>query len=121
MFKALTELIRLYKLLLSQKRAETFPGRSQTASRIRTIARDYNVDPDLAVKVAECESNLNPKAININANGTIDRGLYQWNDYWHPEITDKCAFDIECSTRAFCQAVKDGHLNWWDSSRHCWT
>lgn len=87
---------------------------------IRATAKRYRVDPDLAVKVAECESGLNPLAVNKNPNGTLDRGLYQWNDHWHPKVIDFCAFDIGCSTMVFCEAVKAGHLNWWNATRHCW-
>jgi len=94
--------------------------RQEIIKKIRQIAKEEGVDPDLAVKVAECESGLNPSAIRKNPNGTWDRGLYQWNDYYHPEISDECAYDIDCATRAFCKAVKKGHLNWWSSSKHCW-
>lgn len=78
---------------------------------------------NIAVAVARCESELNPKATNKIGNHpstSTDRGLYQWNDYWHKEISDECAFNPECATKAFCRAVKDGHLNWWNASRECW-
>ena len=113
-------LIRLYKLAIAQNQAEVFPGRSRAISRIRAVALEEKVDPDLAVRVARCESNFKNTAINIISSVSIDRGLFQWNSRWHPEVSNKCAFDIECSTRAFCQAVKDGHLNWWDCSKSCW-
>ncbi len=87
---------------------------------IERIARDEGIDQNLAVRVARCESGLNPMAKNTNSNGSIDRGLYQWNDRWHPEITDQIAFDIEKSCRAFCKAFKDGHLSWWNATRSCW-
>jgi hypothetical protein len=87
---------------------------------IRRIARLYKIDEELAVKVAKCESALNPNAINENNNGTIDRGLYQWNNYYHSEITKEIAFDPEKSTIKFCEAVKNGHLDWWNCSKKCW-
>ena len=92
----------------------------EIAKGIRIIAEEEGVDPDLAVKVAECESGLNPRATNINRDGSVDRGLYQWNDKWHPEISDECAYNRYCATRAFCKAVKSGHLDWWSASKHCW-
>jgi len=88
--------------------------------QIRDIASDEGVDPDLTVRVAKCESGLNCSAVGKNTNGTVDRGLFQWNDKWHPEITDECAFNLECSTHAFCKAFKEGHLSWWDCSKKCW-
>lgn len=97
-------------------------AKSETVEEtIKRIAKDEGIDPCLTLRVARCESGLNPAAKNINTNGSVDRGLFQWNNRWHPEITDEVAFDIEKSTRAFCRAFKDGHLNWWDASKHCWS
>jgi len=87
---------------------------------IRYIAKQEGVDPELAVKVAKCESALSPTAKNINTNGSVDRGLYQINSKWHPEISDQDAYDIILSTRFFCKAFKAGNLNWWDATRKCW-
>ena len=88
--------------------------------QIVDIAKEEGVDPDLAVRVAKCESGLNCLAINKNEDASLDRGLFQWNNKWHPEIDDKCAYDLECSTRAFCKAFKEGHLSWWNCSKKCW-
>ena len=87
---------------------------------IRRIAKEEKVDPDLAVRVALCESNLDPKAWSPVPNRGVDRGLYQINSYWHPEVSDEQALDPEFSTRFFCKAVKNGKLSWWNPSRHCW-
>lgn len=87
------------------------------------ICKEYDVDSNLAIAVASAESGLDPKAINIQGNYprySQDRGLFQWNNYWHKEISDKQAFDPEIATRLFCKAIKDGHLDWWRSSSHIW-
>lgn len=127
MIKLIKELIlkikktlRLLRLQLALKKAEPNPGFEETTKRIRAIANYFEVDPALAVRVALCESSLNPKAMLQNRTGSIDRGLFQWNDFYHPEVSDKCAFNIECSTARFCQAVKSGNISWWDCSRPCW-
>ena len=44
---------------------------------IRRVAKEEMVDPDLAVKVARCESNLNPKVVNINADGSQDKDYFK--------------------------------------------
>lgn len=88
--------------------------------QIRKIAKQECVDPDLAVRVAKCESNLNPSAVNENAPDSIDRGLFQINTKWHPEVTQAQAYDIEFATRFFCKAFKEGHLSWWDATKKCW-
>lgn len=44
------------------------------------IRAKFPEDPDYAVKIAKCESSMNPKAINTkNRNGSVDYGLFQIN------------------------------------------
>ncbi len=102
------------------KRIPKTIGKESVEQTIRRIAKMNGVDEELAVRVAKCESSLNPRAININDPGSKDRGVFQWNDYWHKEITDEMAFDVEIATNLFCQAVKNGNLKWWNASKHCW-
>jgi soluble lytic murein transglycosylase-like protein len=42
----------------------------------------YRISPTLLEGIARVESNLNPKAINKNRNGTSDIGLMQINSAW---------------------------------------
>jgi len=88
---------------------------------IRAKAAAAGVKPDLAVAVAHCESGLNPSATNKNKDGSIDRGLYQWNNKYHPEITDEMAFNPETATDLFLKAIAAGHLSWWSASQKCWS
>ena len=92
----------------------------QVETIIREIAQLEGVDPDLAVRVAKCESSLIPSAINVNKNGSRDRGVFQINDKYHPEVSDEMATDIVLSTKFFCSAFKNGHLSWWDATKECW-
>lgn len=87
---------------------------------IRRICREKGVDEELAVRVARCESGLKPNAVNINTTGSKDRGLFQWNDFYHPEVTDAMAFDPTVATELYCKAIKEGHLSWWNASKECW-
>lgn len=34
------------------------------------------------------------------------RGLWQWTECYHPEISDECAYDVYCSTVSFFEYVK---------------
>ena len=106
-------------LTMSQKKLDA-PPKKTIEQIIRMIAKEETVDPDLAVRVAKCESSLNPKAINTNRDGTRDRGLFQINERWHPQVTDEQAFDPIFATRFFCRAFKNGNLRWWNASKHCW-
>ncbi|MCK4415505.1 MAG: transglycosylase SLT domain-containing protein [Candidatus Eisenbacteria sp.] len=121
----LTTIVLFYfgkKEVVDKIREKHLPeAKSETVEEaIKRIANDEGVDPNLAVRVAKCESGLDPGAININPRGSRDRGLFQINDRWHPEVSDECAFDVERSTRFFCQAFKNGNLSWWDATRKCW-
>lgn len=87
---------------------------------IRKMAADHGVDADLAVRVAVCESSLNPRARNVNRAGSVDRGLYQINNRYHPHITDEMADDPVQAINFFCENVKAGRLWLWNASRACW-
>ena len=102
------------------KQKEEMPRDETIPEMIQRIAKEKGVDPNLALRVAKCESSLNPKATNENENGTIDRGLFQINDYWHRGVTDEQAFDPVFSTKYFCDRVNKGKLSDWDATRNCW-
>ena len=119
--KILNKLIVALGQLLKIKKKKKEYTKEEIKEIISQIAIQYGVAPQLAIRVAECESGLNPDAVNVNPKGSKDRGLFQWNDYWHPEISDECTFDVRCSTEAFCKTVKEGHLNWWNASKKCWS
>lgn len=88
--------------------------------QIRDICKYRGFDADLAVRVAKAESSLCQKAVNINTDGSRDRGIFQINDKWHPEVSDEQAFDIDFSTNFFITAVNNGNLSWWNSSKSAW-
>ena len=118
--RLLVKILGLKIKILELRRKNSLKEEETIEELIRRIAKEEKVDPDLAVRVALCESNLDPKAWNSTSYTGADRGLYQINSYWHPEVSDEQALDPEFSTRFFCKAVKNGHLNWWNASRHCW-
>lgn len=121
----LTTIVLFYfgkKEIVDKRKVKKVNGaKAETVEEIiKRVAKEKGINPDLALRVAKCESGLNPAAVNINTNKSKDRGLYQWNDKWHPEITDKVAFDAELSCCAFCDAVNAGNLSWWNASKKCW-
>lgn len=86
-------------------------------AQIREIAREENFQwPDFLVKLAHCESKLDPKASNSKGNtpvGSTDRGVFQINNYWHKNISDECAYDIDCATRYTIKLINEGKQNLW--------
>jgi hypothetical protein len=87
---------------------------------ITKACEKYGINVSLGIEVATAESSLNPTAINKNTDSSIDRGLYQINSACHPEVTEEQAFNPTFAAEWFCQAVKDGHLSWWNSSKSRW-
>lgn len=57
---------------------------------------------DIIVAIAAAESGFKTNARNVNtdANRTVDRGILQINNYWHPEVSDACADDPACAFQA---------------------
>ena len=92
--------------------------------RIRAEAKKVGFDQiDTLVAIAKCESSLKPECEVLNHdscvnphNKSFDRGFYQISRKYHPEVTDDCAFNLECSTReAIRIATKSGWSQW-----ACW-
>lgn len=62
--------------------------------------------------IIEHESGWNPEEYQYLANDVgIDRGLWQLNSYWYPEVSNSCSYDVYCSTRA---AIKIYRASGWD-------
>jgi len=106
--------------LLLKKNGQPTINQLVTTEIIRKIAKAEGVDPELAVRVAKCESNLNPKAVNVNKGGDRDRGLFQINSKYHPDVSDEDAFDPIFSAEFFCHAFKNNNLSWWNATKDCW-
>lgn len=56
---------------------------------------------DIATAVCLAESSGRPDAYNVNtdAQHSVDRGLWQLNNYWHAEVSDDCAYRALCNAR----------------------
>lgn len=85
--------------------------------KIREIAKEFDFKwTDWLVRLAVCESSLNEKISNSKGNtpvGSIDRGIFQINNYWHSEVSDECAYNLRCSTIWTMQRVNTGYQSEW--------
>ena len=56
---------------------------------------------------------LDPKAVNDNrtwGGKGRDRGIFQISDYYHPSVSDTCAFDFKCNIDyAYRMYINDEH------------
>ncbi len=78
---------------------------------ILRIADEYGINRALMTNMAWSESRFEP----LSDNG-YDRGLFQINRKYHPEVSDECAFDAECAARWTAQRIKDGYSHEWVSA-----
>lgn len=90
---------------------------------IVSFAVIYGFDPLIALKIAECESSFNPKAFNINKNGTVDKSIFQINSI-HQEEAKLNGFDITTPTGNISMAIllmqKNKYRDWY-ASKSCWS
>ncbi len=72
----------------------------------------------MAIAVAEAESGGDPDATDDDANGTIDRGLWQINSV-HAAYSPACDYDPACNASA-AYAISAGGRDWtaWVTYQH---
>ncbi len=72
----------------------------------------------VAVAVAMAESRCDPAARGVNPGHSIDRGLWQINDYYHPDVSDACAYNAQCNANAaFRISDRGGDWSPWSTYR----
>lgn len=85
--------------------------------QIRAIADEMDFKwPDYLVRLAYCESRLDPKALNDKGNtpaNSYDRGLFQFNSYWQKKVSDDCAYDVRCATETTIKMINAGQQHLW--------
>lgn len=91
---------------------------------MRVIGDEFGMtvlQKDLLCDICNCESGFVLTAKLVNSPKSIDRGLFQWNSLYHPDITDEIAYDPEKATRLACKAIKSGKAKtYWSASMSCW-
>lgn len=83
---------------------------------VREEAIKHGVDPELADWIVKKESNYNSKAIGDDGNS---RGLWMISSIYNPQVSDKCAFDVKCSTNWAMKELAAGNKNKWSVVRFC--
>lgn len=68
----------------------------------QTVATRRGPQPQIvvAIAVAMAESGCTPGATNVTTSGSVDRGLWQINSRYHPDVSDRCSFQIQCNANA---------------------
>lgn len=79
--------------------------------QIRKVAAEHNFKwTDYLVRLAQCESTLNPQALGDSGQS---RGLFQIHRGYHPEISDECAFNLRCATEWTMDRINAGYQHEW--------
>ena len=93
---------------------------------IRHWSDKYDVDSKLAIAIATCESDLNPRA---RSPFSTAKGLFQfidgsWKYYglmkWGT-LKGKSVLDYEDNAELAVWVMSEFSTKPWDSSRHCWS
>lgn len=99
---------------LSGESTHPEPKSIQKNSNLPIQDQIRQLEPELAdtlIALADCESDFRPDVRGVVDNR--DRGLYQINSRWHPEVSDDCAFDLVCATRWTAEMIRKGEGHQW--------
>ena len=77
-----------------------------------------NKDVVTGVATALAESNLLADAVNVNDDGSKDRGIWQLNDGRHSEVSDEEAFDPVKATVHAVRIRGDGDWTAWNAYKN---
>lgn len=85
---------------------------------LRSKSIEYGLDPDMVIKIAKCESSLNPNAVSH----TNDHGLLQVNFAAHNGSMQEMGLNIysaEDSTEYGLRLMQKEGVRPWKASAHC--
>lgn len=80
---------------------------------------EHGITPIILESIARVESNLNPRAINRNRNGSVDIGLMQINSGWlktlnvsQKDLLDDACLNTRVGAQILRQCIDRYGLNW---------
>ena len=77
--------------------------------------------PPVFADIARCESNLDPVAVHLNADGSSDHGLWQINDrWWGPMFETLDPYEPADNAAMAAAVYAEQGLAAWEPSRSCW-
>lgn len=85
---------------------------------VKAMIRNAGLDVELASRIIQHESWWQPNNSHLNKDGTLDRGLWMISNYWHPEVSDECAYDYYCSTIQAIRIFKQRGWDEWIAYKH---
>lgn len=109
------------KQVIKPKVKATASGNTDVKQSITKWAKHYGVDPNHLLRIAKCESRLNPKAVNRNyyENGNPS-GLFQHlSGYWPARAAQygrkgASVFDADAQAQVTAAMFAAGQSNLWE-------
>ena len=92
------------------------PSPREVSAYVQSQASEHGVNPLLALWIVKHESQFNPRA---KGDGEASRGLWQISRIYHPEVSDRVAFNVASSTEWSLERIRAGKVNEWSTYRFC--
>jgi hypothetical protein len=94
------------------KGANTAKGMNLMATILQAgFTKGANANMAYAISMAESSGNPGETHVNSDKHRSVDEGLFQLNNYWHPEVDQKRVFDpLYNAQQAF--RISHGGTNW---------
>lgn len=84
---------------------------------IELWANRFKADSQKMLKIAQCESELNPRARNQKSTAS---GVFQFVKQTWMEKCDGNVFDASDNVRCAAELIASGELSHWEESKTCW-
>jgi len=92
------------------------------------LTQQYFGDETLkALAIMSCESDGKITALNVNSDGSKDKGLFQFNSKTEKWLENNIynkeldMYNPKTNIKAAAWVVNNiGNWSWWNSSKHCW-
>ena len=84
---------------------------------VTLMLRRAEIDVEYAHKIIFCESRWDKDTFHINK-GSIDRGLWQINSFFHSEVSKDCSYDPVCATKEAIRIIKTHGWDEWVCNKY---
>lgn len=100
-------------LVVQNSLAETKFHVPTMKEEVLKMVKDAGLNAELADRIIAHESWWREDNTHINKDGSRDRGLWMLHEKFHKEVSDECAYDWFCSTKAAIKIWKErGPAEW---------
>lgn len=97
-----------------------WPEENKIKQEVLGMIYDAGLNPEEADKIIQCESQWQPDAHSVNWKGKqgVDRGLWQINSLYHPEVSNADAYNYIKATEHAIRIYKErGNWSAWACSK----